>query len=166
MLEVGTCLEIISKSITTVMNPPPGWRRWPRASAWRCPGGSGTRRRRRSTAPSTSWCTTPPCWTRSAPPWRSPPARRAGTREQPWMTSTIHNKGEWVSQKDYVGRELRKVKTLDKFVQVGVGPKSRTFCRRTGTQGLINPKKSCQTNSCVSDVRTGLGNMPEVVLTP
>ena len=37
--------------------------------------------------------------------------------------------------------------------------------RRTGTQLLINPKKLCGTNACVSDVRTGLENMPEVVLT-
>ena len=36
----------------------------------------------------------------------------------------------------------------------------------TGTQGLINPKKSCRTNGCVSDVGTGLGNMPEVILSP
>ena len=37
---------------------------------------------------------------------------------------------------------------------------------RTGTQGLINPKKLCQRNSCVCDLsRTCLGNMPEVVLT-
>ena len=37
--------------------------------------------------------------------------------------------------------------------------------RRTGTQGLINPKKSCRTNGYVSDIMTCLGNMPEVVLT-
>ena len=36
---------------------------------------------------------------------------------------------------------------------------------RTGTQGLINPKKLCRTNGCVSDIHTCLGNVPEVVLT-
>ena len=37
---------------------------------------------------------------------------------------------------------------------------------RTGTQGLINPKKSCRRFCCVSGVGTYLGNMPECVLTP
>ena len=35
---------------------------------------------------------------------------------------------------------------------------------RIDTQELINPKKSCRWNSCVSDVGACLGNMPEVVL--
>ena len=37
---------------------------------------------------------------------------------------------------------------------------------RTGTQELINPKKSCRRFRCVSGVGTYLGNMPECILTP